>query len=265
MASFGRLAFQLACQISPIVLTGGVAGLIPGGMIPIISLSQAIDFAGLLGGGGPTSLDDFLLQFFPLQGATLIDQKIGMYPFANQQTAANAVIRDPLTISMRMNVNALPGVSGYATKALTISALQATLQQHNNSGGTYTIVTPSFIYTNCVMLSMRDISRNDIKQPQNAWQLDFIQPLVTLQQALEAQAQMNSTMGQISSGVPTSGDTSGLSPTIGSPPSLATPFVAPAASGLPGAGVAGGLPYNVGPSGQQFATSLVGQGGIGSQ
>lgn len=256
--SAGRLAFQLSFQISPIILTGGAASDIPGGMLPIVSLTQSPDFLdGLLGGTSLDNLDDYLVQFSPLPGATLINQRIGKYTFANQAVAANAVIRDTLTISMRMDVSAKPFIAGYATKAAVIAALQATLADHNNSGGTYTIVTPSFIYTDCVMLDMRDISRGDTKQPQNAWQLDFEQPLVTLQAALQAQAQMNSTMSQINAGVPTQGNQSGLGPTIGSPSSLATPTVAPAASNLSGTNVAGlgsissnnGLAFGFGPTG----------------
>ena len=234
-ASAAQLAFQLTYQISPLLLAGGIASGIPGGLLPIVALSQAPNFIeGLLGGSNLASLDDYLLQFKPLQGGTLIDQKIGMYPFANQQTAANAIIREPLTISMLMVISAKPFIGGYLTKAVVMAALIATLGQHNNSGGLYTVATPVFIYTNLVMLSMRDVSRNDSHQPQNAYQLDFIQPLVTLQQAAQAQQQLNSTMSQINSGAPTTGDTSGLSTTIGAPPTIATPSIAPAASNLGG-------------------------------
>lgn len=262
MASAGKIAFQLSFQISPIILTGGIAGAIPGGMLPIIALSQAANFLGLIGGGdGFDDLDNYLLQFKPLPGATLIDQKIGMYPFANQQVAANAVIRDPLVISVRMDVSAKEQTGGYAGKLVTLLALQATLAQHNNMGGTYTVVTPSGIFANLVMLTLRDVSRSDTHQPQNAWQWDFIQPLITLQAALQAQAQMNSTMGQIGAGVPAADAGDGLSPTIGATPSLATPSIAPVASNLTGASIGGAPPYAVGPAGASL-TSQIGSSGV---
>lgn len=231
----GQEAFQLSFQISPLILTGGVASAIPGGMLPIVSLSQALSFTtGLLSGGDIDDLDDAMMQFQPMPGSTLIEQKIGQYPFANQATAANAVIREPLNISLLMIVRAAPGM-GYASKFATMMAMKATLDQHNNSGGTYTVATPAFIYTNCVMLVMRDVSRHDTNQPQNAYQIDLHKPLISL---AEAEAAQNSMMSKISAGVPTDGSQTGLGQTVGEPPSLATGSVAPAASNLIGSNTA---------------------------
>lgn len=247
--SAARFAFGLSFQVSPIILTNGIASNIPGGMLPIVAISQAINFVeGLLGNSDLANLDDYLFQFHPLQGSELIKQRIGKYTFGNQAVAANAVIRESLPISMRMDVVAKPGISGYATKFMVMQALKFTLDAHNNSGGSYTIVTPSYIWANCLLLDLRDISRQDSKQPQNAWQWDFEQPLITLQAALQAEAQMNSTMSQISSGVPTQGAASGFGPTIGSPPTIATPGIAPVASNLIGANTAaaGSLDSNFG-------------------
>ena len=238
----GLAAFKLSFNISPIILTGGVAGLIPGGMLPIISITQALDFAiGLLGtGGDDIDLDSFFCYFQPLSGSTFIDQQIGQYPFANQAVAANAVISQPLAISMEM-ICPVRQPFGYATKLATMTALQNTLAQHNASGGTYTVATPSRFYENCVMLRMVDTSGGSSKQTQERWRLDFVQPLLTLEQAAQAQ---NSLMGKLSSGVPIGGDPpawSGLPPTVGAPPSLAGPGVVPALSGASGGSISGSL------------------------
>ena len=236
--SFGAASFKLASQISPIILVGGIASAIPGGALPIISVSNALNFAGgLLGGGADLGLDDFFANFQPLPGSTLVEQKIGMYTFANQAVAANAVIRDPLTISMLM-VCPSNASNGYTAKLAAMTALQSTLQQHNNSGGTYTIMTPAFVYTNCVMTSMSDVSHAESKQVQNAYRLDFVQPLVSLAQA---QAAQNSMMSKISNGVPTDGALSGLSPTVDSPQSLAAPSVVSSASSASGLTINSGL------------------------
>ena len=247
MATVEQLAFQTAYQLSPIILTGGVAQFVPGGMLPLSAITQALSFAtGLLSNTDQGNLDNWLANFWPLPGTSLIEQRIGEYTFANQATAANAVIADPLNVSMRMDISAKPGI-GYATKLAAMMALQSTLVQHNNSGGLYTICTPSFMFLNCVMLGMRDISRRDSKQPQNAWQLDFRKPLVTLS---DAQAAQNSLMSKISMGVPTDGNLSGLPGTVGVPPSLATPSVAPIASDTISTNVAGTIGVG-GPSFQQ--------------
>jgi len=241
--SAGYAAFKLSFQLSPIVLTGGIAAAIPGGMIPIISLTQAIDFFGGLLSGSDIDLDDFFANFVPLPGSSLIDQQLGKYPFANQAVAANAVIRQPLVISMRMICPARDE-SGYALKLATMTALQATLAQHNGSGGTYTIATPSYFYTNCVMIGMRDTSNSASMQAQNTYQLDFEQPLLTLQDALAAQ---NSLLSQITAGTSVGATPawSGLSPTVGNPSSL---------------GAVGTIPAASNPAGTQAASPLGGSG-----
>lgn len=234
----GLAAYKLSFQLSPIILTGGIAGAIPGGMLPIIAITEAINFVdGLLSGGeNMDDLDQFFANFHPLPGATVLDQQIGEYPFANQAVAANAVIAQPLTISMRMICPATKE-AGYALKLATMLALQATLKQHNATGGTYTIMTPSYFYTNCVMLRMTDTSSAESKQAQNTWQLDFKKPLLTLEDAQQAQ---NNLMSQISSGTAIDGAPawSGIAPTTGNPASLAAPSLIPAASNPAGAGTA---------------------------
>jgi hypothetical protein len=231
----GLSAYELAYVKSPIILTNGIAAF-TGGMLPIIALTEALNFTeGLLSGGDNIRLNDFFANFEPLPGSSLISNKIGMYPLANQNVAANAIIAEPLSISMSMMVPVRED-GGYATKLATMMALQAALAQHNNSGGTYTIATPVFFYTNCVMTGMRDVSSKVTKQAQWNWQLDFIQPLLTLEQATTA---LNGMMSKITSGLPTTGALSGIETTIGFPPSLSIGSLAPLASGLPGTAVSG--------------------------
>lgn len=238
----GYAAYKLSFQLSPIILTDGIAQNIPGGMLPIIAITEALNFTvGLLGGGENLSLDNFFANFEPLTGSTLVDNQVGTYPFANQAVAANAIIAQPLAISMRMICPARNG-AGFATKLATMMALQAALEQHNSSGGTYTIATPSYFYTNCLMLKMTDVTAGDGKQVQTEYQLDFTRPLLTLSSANRA---MNSLLSKISSGTAIDGTPawSGLSQTVGIPPSLAAPSIIPAASNAAGAGASsfGGL------------------------
>lgn len=237
----GFYAYKLAFQVSPIVLTGGIAENIPGGMLPIVALTQSVSFTlGLLMGTLNPSLDNFFANFDPMAGSTLISQKIGTYPFANQTVAANAVISDPQNVSMMMTVPARAGTAGVATKLATMMALQAALSQHTNRGGTYTVVTPSYFFTNCILLRMMDVTPGNMKQRQVQWQLDFVQPLLTLAQAASAQ---NSLMSKITAGTPIDGQPawSGLNSTVGQPPSLAATSLIPAASNTPSSGAAQSL------------------------
>ena len=191
-----RDAYDLAFQVSPIILVNGIATSTLGQMLPIVALTgQVASLAqGVLTSG--LSPDAFFAKFLPIPGSTLIANTIGTYPFANQQVAANAIVQQPLNISLQMIVP-VKDAGGYLTKLATLTSLQRSLNNHNNSGGLYHIATPAYIYTNCLMTAMTDITSGETKQKQIMYQLDFVQPLVTQAQATNAQ---NSLMSNLSGG-----------------------------------------------------------------
>lgn len=237
--SASAIAYKLSFQLSPIILTNGIAQLIPGGMLPIISITESLNFTlGLLSGAEDLDLDNFFANFQPAPGASLVSNDYGEYPFANQSVAANAVISQPLMVSLIMTCPAR-GTNGFASKLATMTALQTAIKQHTMSGGTFTVATPSFIYTDCVLLNLVEIGGGNIDQPQSRWQWNFRRPLLSEE---DAQLSMNSMMQKIAGGVPTDGALSGLGLSIGSPLSLASPLISPAARNLTGSNVANFLP-----------------------
>ena len=227
--TLGAAGFKLAFQISPIILTGGITGSMPGGALPIVALTEAINFPfGILSSGINIELDGFFANFQPLSGMQMISQELGKFPFANQAVAANATITNSRTLSMMMICPARDE-AGYATKLLTMMALKAALTQHNSLGGTYTIITPSMFETNCILKDMRSADNGQSKQVQIMWQLDFERPLLTLEDAAAAQ---NSLMSKLTAGTQLSGTPawSGLPPTVGNASSLASPSLFPVAT-----------------------------------
>jgi hypothetical protein len=273
----------LLYQVSPIILTGGLASNISGGMLPLLALTNPNAFnSNLLNGNENFALEDAFGIFQPAAGGTLIEQIIAQYPFANLNVAANAIIRNPLNVSMIM-LTPMKQVSSWAVKQLTMSSLKATLDSHNNSGGTYTVCTPAFIYTDMLMVGVTDVSTAQSPLPQNAWRWDFTRPLVTLADAAGA---MNNLMSQINSGIqPSAGGTasgsgtaSGGDPTggtpstsdpataIGQPPSIMNTgagagATAPGASILPFIGPTGGNIFDTPVSPFSGATSAPISGG----
>ena len=201
---------RLGYEISPIILTNGIAT--SGGigqalssipilgsalnMVPIIVYTEAFNLIGELLTSGGLSLESFFAHFRPLPGGTLIDNAIGTYPFANQAVAANAIIAQPLKISMLM-VCPVKGTLGVGIKQITMMNLQSVLAKHNSLGGTYTIITPSFLYTDCIMTAMTDVSGAESNQAQWQWRLDFEQPLVSLVAAAGA---LGTLMDKLTSG-----------------------------------------------------------------
>lgn len=234
--SISREIFKLGYQISPIILTGKsrLTEFVPGGMLPIIALTESINFArGILGGAGDLNLDDFFGQFEPLPGGTLISNRIGDYPFANQRVAANAVVVDPLRISLRM-VCPARGPGAYLTKLATMSALRATLNLHSTTGGTYIVATPAFIYVDCLLTDLRDITQSSGKQVQAEFQFDFTRPLITEEDAIGA---LNAQMTAIANGTPTTGAPSGPALIVGHALGGAGPAILGAAQNVIGAGL----------------------------
>jgi len=186
----GRLAqYNLAFQISPIMLVGGIVGT-QGQMEPITT------YMGSMAGTVDANGNPVGAIFVPLPGATLIAQAIGEYPFPNQQVAANSTIVQPNIISMEM-IAPVNQAGGYATKQSALSGMQSTFAKHNAAGGTYTIATPAFVYYALVMTGMTDVTGEDGRQQQIRWQLDFRQPILTAAGAFAAQG---ATMNQITNG-----------------------------------------------------------------
>jgi hypothetical protein len=210
--NLGLSVYKLGFQVSPIILTNGIADGIPGKMLPIVAITEAGNFlSGLLQGNLDTNLDNFFAQFRVLPGATLVNNQLGKYPFANQTVAANAIITQPKAVSFHMTCPAR-GDGGYFSKFITMMALTKVLEKHAQLGGTYTLATPTNIFTNCILLSLRDVSDGSSKQAQTAFQWDFEQPLIALDTAQNA---YNTLMAKISGGLPTGGAWTGPAATIG--------------------------------------------------
>lgn len=212
LSAVGSTVFQAAYELSPIVLTGGIAGAGLGGILPLVTLTEGNNLIASLISGAPITGDNFFAHFRPLPGASLIENQIGRYPFANQSIAANAMIKMPLRVSLLMTCPVRnPG--GYTSKLMTFTSLQDALTRHTAAGGTYTVATPSYIYTDCVLISLKEVGGGGgEKQSQINWQWDFEQPLISIAAADAAQ---NAQMAALSSGVQTTGATSGPSTTIG--------------------------------------------------
>ena len=171
--------YDATYQINPILLIGGIAVGQPGNTMPITNLyGQQLS---------TSNTGDVFARFLPLQGGQLINQAIGTFPFANQQVAANATIQQPLTLSLLM-IAPVNTAGGYFTKQAFFLSLQKSLYLHNTSGGLYNVNTPAYLYQNMIMTAMTDITNDDGKQKQIEWQLDFVQPLVTIQDAQTAQS-----------------------------------------------------------------------------
>jgi len=191
MTSLAKSVFTAAYEIAPIWLVGGLADYV-GGYVPITLLTEIVDVPGL-------SSKEFFAHYKPLPGGTLAKWQVAEYPFANFATAANAVVQQPLEISMLMACPAQTG-GGYLFKQAILTALQFAIQKHITTGGTFTVITPAFTYANCLLTGIRDITPAGDKQVQYMFQWDFVQPLITTSQS---QSVLGGLMNKVSNGLET--------------------------------------------------------------
>ena len=193
----GLTAFRLAFEISPIILSGGIAQYTGGGYLPIVLLTEPLALVqGVIGGAPNIGLDDFFAKWVPMPGATLAENQAGTYPFANQTIAANAIIKQPRYVSMRMLAPAA-GPAGYVTKLASMAAITTALDQHDSMGGMYIVATPAHIWFNCIRLKTTDITEGGA-QVQTTWQFDFYQPLLALSQAQQTLSAMMNRLNNFS-------------------------------------------------------------------
>lgn len=233
--SAGGVAWQLAMEISPILLTGGIAANI-GGILPIVALTEGANLIVSTIETGNLSLNNMFARYKVLPGAKLINNQASTMPYANQAVAANAIISQPTSLSYKMVCPAGPNSGGSALKLLTMMSLQSTLKNHSLAGGLYTCIHPSGIASNGILLDLTDISaEGENTQAQDVWQWNFFFPLVTAQQAQQAQSNL---MQSLTNGVPggsalsgsLGGALGGAALAVGNPFALITSLLAPPAT-----------------------------------
>lgn len=297
--SSGFAQWKMSFGVCPIVFMGGIALSMPGGQMPIISVTDAgsfsngplgqlnasigVGFSASIGGVtvganaslgagvslqagaalGDPGLDGYFATYEPMPGGTLEDFEYGKYPFANQSVAANAVIQEPLQISMLM-ICPVKGTQTWGQHLSVITALKSAMDQHAAMGGSYTVATPKFIYTNCLLRRFSDVTVGDSLQPQSRWQLDFETPLISLQQAQQAQ---NGLLSKMSSGTQLPGSagsvTDALTSALGAlPAGLSPAAVLPMLSSGVSSFAASTLISTVLPSGITMAGALTSLSGV---
>lgn len=191
-------AFNLAFQVTPIILKGGIASKINGQLLPFIALTgelAAFGQATLLDGKKDFS-DSFFAKFVPMPGGSVIANAVGEYPFLSQQIAGNAQVLQPTNISLKMiaptNVK-----GGMLTKLGICNSIFTAVQNHITSGGLFHVATPAFVYLNCVLLRITDITPEEEQQKQIIWQWDFEKVLVDQMDGINA---YNGLLSKISGG-----------------------------------------------------------------
>jgi hypothetical protein len=191
MITTAQTTFQQLYELSPIWLVNGIAGPEPQ---PITKYTE--------NGATPATPDDYFAHFRPLPGSSIEMWETANYPLAALTVAANAVVQQPLNISLLMTCPAKPYTNNYLAKQTTMSALKSTLDNHILQGGWFIVYTPAYAYNGALLTSLRDVSTADFKQVQMAYQWDFVVPLIFEEQAQVIQSTL---MNKATLGLPVQG------------------------------------------------------------
>lgn len=184
-----RNRFKMRYEYAPILLKNGIAEKYSEKLMSILQLTEQNDY--------PSSETGYFGYFSFVNGGTFMQNSVAQYPFANQYTAANAIIRQPNSVSLLMTCPARTNVPLDRRQA-TFQALLSALDRHISLGGMFVIYTPMAIFDNCLLLSARDSSSGDHAFLQNGIVFDFQQPQIMTEE--DAKKATNATMKKINSG-----------------------------------------------------------------
>ena len=169
--------FQQTFELAPIIFNQGFAANYPGAALTIVEMIETAGIGGLEYG-------DYFAHFKVMPGGTLIDYQFAEYPFASLEVAANAVVQQPLKVSMLMICPAqTTTTNNYNTKLNTLTLLADRIQSHIQAGGYFTVMTPGYVYSDVLLKTIRDVTPAGDKQVQAIWQWDFEQPLIAVEDA----------------------------------------------------------------------------------
>ena len=191
LSAIGRFAIETVYELSPILLKNGIASEREEKLMLIGELTQSLPPLPL------TENNGFFAHWKTIGGGSLMQNSVAQYPLANQATAGNAIVQQPVNISMLMYCPAT-SLYNFALRRTFISGILSSLDLHVRLGGLFVVYTPFFTYDNCVLTGIRDASEGSVTELQNAMIFDFMRPMIMDEQ--EAQTAQNAFMSKITDG-----------------------------------------------------------------
>ncbi|CAB4132115.1 hypothetical protein UFOVP136_44 [uncultured Caudovirales phage] len=184
-----RHRWRMQYEFAPILLKNGIADSYPEKVMSILQLTQQ--------NGYPLDDGGYFGYFSFTNGGTFMQNTVAQYPFANQYTAANAIVRQPNNISLLMTCPARSNMPIDKRQSI-FQSLMASLDRHIALGGMFVVYTPMAIMQNCLLLAVRDSSSGENAVLQNGMIFDFTQPQIMTDE--DAQKATNATMDKINKG-----------------------------------------------------------------
>ena len=196
-------AYELVYMRSPIILVDGIATF-QGGYMPIIELTEFLNVLSIIESTVTTGspLKDMYGTFQVQGGTTLLQYANGEYPFQNVATAVNYQMKLPNQIVFEMLTPFKKSMDLFNQLPIMTVLIQA-LERHRAMGGYYMLLTPSKIYTSCLLNAITQVDYMSDQQLQMAWMWSFTEPLLTEEAAEKA---YNDVMDKIANKLPEAGN-----------------------------------------------------------
>lgn len=108
------------------------------------------DLPKILGAGASVPLPLIGFEYLPLQRIELLNYSYSQYPYLNRETISNTSIKNPL----RFQIQGVKPITSLNTMFLSLAVnigLLELMDKYVAGGGTFTIVTPWGVLTNCVL------------------------------------------------------------------------------------------------------------------
>ena len=130
--------------------------------------------------GKPAGIPSPLIGFsYRASGQSpLIKNDISIYPFINKVDTANGYVSKALDINVSM-ISPINENNTFAMNALKMNILVPALKAYAGRGGLFSLVTPFYIYRNCMLRGLVHDSHNDGIQGVN-YTLELTQPLLAI-------------------------------------------------------------------------------------
>lgn len=115
------------------------------------------DVTTLLGLGVPLPLPIIGFEYDPIQRIELLKYSYPRTPLINRATTTNAYIKE----TIKFTISATKTITAFNTFLLNFGVNQAIvslLDTYCTKGGTFTIITPWSVITNCVLLSLEGVN-----------------------------------------------------------------------------------------------------------
>ena len=118
------------------------------------------DIPKLFGAGASVPLPLIGFTYMPMDRVELLNYSYSQYPFLNRESITNTYIKNPTRFQL-LAVKPITRLNTFFFNFATNIALKKFLEKYINAGGTFLVITPWEVITDCVVEKLEGVKFND--------------------------------------------------------------------------------------------------------